>query len=139
MPERILSRTRPLVAPEAPPNGRILMRVDPASIGRFTRFDLDRQGYHVASVQHLTPEAIERHRPDTILYFHHGDEPLPLETLRTLPQGVPVIVATVGDPPPDRQLVEYAKSRGFAVLSSRMGPNLHVVMRTLSALRIALN
>lgn len=139
MPERIISRARPLPIPEAQPKGHILMRVDPQAIGRFTRFDLDKHGYRVTSVHHLTPDVIARQAPDTILFFHHTDEPLPLEALETLPQGIPVIVATVGTKQPDRKLVELAKARGYAILTSRLGPNLHVVLRTLSRLRTPLN
>jgi len=136
MPERILSRERPQSIPDPNSKGRILMRVDPASIGRFTCWDLNKQGYQVTSVHRLTPDLVERQNPDTILFFHHTDEPLPLDALETLPQDKPVIVATVGTKEPDLQLVEFAKHRGYTLLSSRMGPNLHVVLRTLAKIHL---
>lgn len=139
MPERILSRARPESIPNVHSKGRILMRVDPAAIGRFTRWDLNKQGYQVTSVQSLTPDMVAHQQPDTILFFHHTDEPLPLDALKTLPQDVPVIVATVGTKAPDLELVEFAKHRGYTVLSSRMGPNFHIVLRTLTQLKRYLN
>ncbi|HEY9856831.1 MAG TPA: hypothetical protein V6D05_13900 [Stenomitos sp.] len=134
MPERILSRERPQSTPDPDAKGRILMRVDPAAFGRFTRWDLNKQGYDVTSVHRLTADLVERQNPDTILFFHHTDEPLPLETLQSLPPDMPVIVATVGTKEPDLQLVEFAQHRGYTLLSSRMGPNLHVVLRTLKSI-----
>lgn len=139
MPERIISRARPQSSPVANPKGRILMRIDSAAIGRFTRSDLSQQGYHVTSVPQLTPDDVARQAPDTILFFHHSDEPVPLETIQSLPQDVPVIVATVGNKQPDGQLVDIAKRRGYVILNSQLGPNLHIVLRTLKNLQIHLN
>lgn len=139
MPERIITRARTQSTPAIPSKGRILMRVDPAAIGRFTRIDLRKHGYHVTSVPTLTPDVVANQAPDTILFFHHTDEPLPLDTLKTLPQDVPVILATVGTRQPDRHLVEFAQSRGYAVLTSRLGPNFHLVLKTLTHPPIRLN
>lgn len=136
MPERIISRARPQSSPTTLPKGRILMRIDPAAIGRFTRADLSQQGYEVSSVPTLTRDHIAAQHPDTILFFHHSDEPVSLEAMQSLPKDVPVIVATVGNKQPDHQLVEFARSRGYTLLSSKLGPNLHVVLRTLKQIHL---
>lgn len=139
MPERILSWARKPSTPKGPSKGRILLRVDPASFGRFSRIDLDKQGYQVTSVRSLSPEVIADQAPDTILFFHHTDESLPLDALEKLPRDVPVIVATVGNAAPDRRLIELAQRRGYPLLKSRMGPNLHVLLEALTRIRISLN
>ncbi len=136
MPERIISRARPQTSPVDHPKGRILMRIDSAAIGRFTRADLSQQGYDVTSVPHLTLDVVEHQHPDTIVFFQHSDEPVPLDTIRDLPLDVPVIVATVGNNAPDRQLIDLAERRGFTLLNSRLGPNLHVVLRTLQQITL---
>jgi hypothetical protein len=105
------------------------MRVDAAAWGRATRFDLERQGYAVTSVTTLDAEAIARHAPDAILFFSHAHEAP--EVLAHLPQGMPVIVANVGEPLP-AHIETLAAVRGYHMLQSRFGPCLHQVMRALA-------
>lgn len=136
VPERIYRRgasgsTQPI---DRLAKGRILLRMDPAAIGRITRLDLAKNGYAVTSLPSLNSLGLASQTPDTIIFFHHANEPLPLESLRSLPEGIPVVLAPVGSTAPDPSLVELADRHGYRLLASEHGPNLHRLLQTLQSL-----